>query len=197
MGRTCHGDLSCWPPAWRGRRAIRKVRRRQGRLVEGRGGTMEQADIDRVRRVLRQRPSPPGGCCGAAGPCTYRRAAAAWGRGHGAGSSCRRVGSCCGPSGCAVTLPRSTTWLAVGVAATATPRSWPTISSAVTSAMPIPRWRSARSAAEPSTGPTAYRISKAEDRSSVEPGRGRWAAPATSAKAPRVSSIAVRRSPGC
>ena len=100
-------------------------------------------------------PSRPGGYCGAADRCTCRRAAAGWDRGHGDAPSCRRVGGCCGPSGCAATWPRSTRSSPAGVADTATRRSWPTNSLAVTSAMPIPRWRSARSAAGPSTGPTA------------------------------------------
>jgi hypothetical protein len=42
-----------------GRRAIRDDSSATARPVKRRGGAMEQADIERVRRVLRQRPKPP------------------------------------------------------------------------------------------------------------------------------------------
>ena len=81
---------------------------------------MEQAEVDGYAACFANDPSHPGGCCGAAGPSTGRRAAAVWGHGRGGGLSCRQVGSCCGPSGCAGTLPRSTSSSAAGGAATAT-----------------------------------------------------------------------------
>jgi hypothetical protein len=146
--------------------AIRKDGRLQGSAGRGQGGAMEQADIDRVRRVLRQRPKPPWRVLWRGRPYRLQAGDLKWDRGHGGACSCRRAGSCCGRSGFAATLPRSSGSSSAGMTDTMTPSSWPMLLSAASLAMSTPKWRSARPAAGRSTGPTAPPRCKAEGRSS-------------------------------
>jgi hypothetical protein len=118
---------------------------------------MEQADIERVRRALLQRPKPPWRMLWRGRSHRLHLRDPSMGPWHGAALGCSRVGSYCWRSGCAVTWPRSIGSAPAGVGATTTPTSWPTISSAVNSGIRIPRWRSARSVAGRSPGPTVGR----------------------------------------
>jgi hypothetical protein len=146
--------------------AIRKDGRLQGSAGRGQGGQWSKPTSTGYAVCFASDPSLPGGCCGVAAHIGCRQATATWDRGHGGACSCRRAGSCCGRSGFAATLPRSSGSSSAGMTDTMTPSSWPMLLSAASLAMSTPKWRSARPAAGRSTGPTAPPRCKAEGRSS-------------------------------
>jgi hypothetical protein len=127
---------------------------------------MDDGQVDWIRRALRRRSKPPWRVIWRVGPPELWDTARSTRHGGGYGQgSCVWAGGCCGSSGYVMTSTWCPGLWRVGVAATAMPSSSPMTWLEVPSAMTTLNSPSARSVAEPSSGPMVGPHFRVADRS--------------------------------